>query len=190
MPELLGYARVSTTEQDAGLQVDALKAAGCEKIWIDKLSGSTTKRPELQKLLEFCRDKDSVVVWRLDRLGRSTSHLLRTIEELSARGVGFRSLTEAIDSSTASGQLLLTVLSAIAQFELSLVKERTLAGIESARKSGVRLGRPPKLTHPKVKAARDMRESGNSSIREIAEALGVSKRTVYRALELGAEVVS
>ena len=184
MGQLLGYARISTQDQDASLQIQALEAAGCLKVYIDNASGSTTKRPELDKLLEFAREDDVVCVWRLDRLGRSTQHLLRTIEELRERGVGFRSLTEAIDTSTPSGQLLLTVMSAIAQFELSLVKERTVAGIAAARAKGVRVGRPPVMNLTKITAAREMNDAGMSTS-EIAEALGVSRRSIYRALQVG-----
>ena len=117
-------------------------------------------------------------------MGRSTQHLLRTIEELSERGVGFRSLTEAIDTSTPSGALLLTVMSAIAQFELSLVRERTLAGVQAARNRGVRIGRPPKVTLTKIEAAKEMRAAGMSTA-DIADALGLSRRSVYRALSAG-----
>ena len=183
MGQLLGYARVSTQDQDASLQVLALEAAGCPKVFIDQASGSTTKRPELDKLLAYAREGDTLVVWRLDRLGRSTQHLLRTIEELGQRGVGFRSLTEAISTDSASGALLLTIMSAIAQFELSLVKERTIAGIQAARNRGVRIGRPPKVTLTKIEAAKEMKAAGMSTS-EIAEALGVSRRSVYRAFQV------
>ena len=183
MGQLLGYARVSTQDQDASLQVLALEAAGCSKVFIDQASGSTTKRPELDKLLAYAREGDTLVVWRLDRLGRSTQHLLRTIEELGQRGVGFRSLTEAISTDSASGALLLTIMSAIAQFELSLVKERTIAGIQAARNRGVRIGRPPKVTLTKIEAAKEMKAAGMSTS-EIAEALGVSRRSVYRAFQV------
>ena len=183
MGQLLGYARVSTQDQDASLQVLALEAAGCSKVFIDQASGSTTKRPELDKLLAYAREGDTLVVWRLDRLGRSTQHLLRTIEELGQRGVGFRSLTEAISTDSASGALLLTIMSAIAQFELSLVKERTTAGIQAARNRGVRIGRPPKVTLTKIEAAKEMKAAGMSTS-EIAEALGVSRRSVYRAFQV------
>ena len=180
---LLGYARVSTQDQDATLQVQALEAAGCSKVFIDQASGSTTKRPELDKLLAYAREGDTLVVWRLDRLGRSTQHLLRTIEELGQRGVGFRSLTEAISTDSASGALLLTIMSAIAQFELSLVKERTIAGIQAARNRGVRIGRPPKVTLTKIEAAKEMKAAGMSTA-DIGEALGLSRRSVYRALQV------
>ena len=183
MGQLLGYARISTQDQDASLQVLALEAAGCSKVFIDQASGSTTKRPELDKLLAYAREGDTLVVWRLDRLGRSTQHLLRTIEELGQRGVGFRSLTEAISTDSASGALLLTIMSAIAQFELSLVKERTIAGIQAARNRGVRIGRPPKVTLTKIEAAKEMKAAGMSTS-EIAEALGVSRRSVYRAFQV------
>ena len=183
MGQLLGYARVSTQDQDASLQVLALEAAGCPKVFIDQASGSTTKRPELDKLLAYAREGDTLVVWRLDRLGRSTQHLLRTIEELGQRGVGFRSLTEAISTDSASGALLLTIMSAIAQFELSLVKERTTAGIQAARNRGVRIGRPPKVTLTKIEAAKEMKAVGMSTA-DIGEALGLSRRSVYRAFQV------
>jgi len=139
MSELLGYTRVSTAEQTAALQEDALKAAGCSRIWADTASGTRTDRPQLTALFDHLRTGDTLIVWRLDRLGRSLPHLIELIGDLEARGVGFKSVQENIDTTTPGGRLVFHVFGALASFELELVRERTLAGLAAARERG-RLG--------------------------------------------------
>src|SRR5664280_629709 len=183
MATLVGYARVSTEDQNAELQIDALNAAGCFKVFTDKASGSLSHRPQLDKMLEQLRDGDVVVVWRLDRLGRSLKNLIALVEELAEKGVGFRSLTESIDTTTANGKLFFSVMGALAEFERDLVRERTLAGLAAARARGRVGGRPPVMTPDKVKVARQMYDSREHTVEAIAKTLGVSRKTVYRHLE-------
>jgi DNA invertase Pin-like site-specific DNA recombinase len=180
---LIGYARISTTDQDPALQLDALNKAGCIKVFTDTASGAKESRPELDKMLEQLRPGDTLVVWRLDRLGRSLKHLLTLVEELEARGVGFRSLTESIDTTTAGGRLVLSVFGAMAEFERSLIRERTKAGLEAARSRGRQGGRPTVMTEAKTKMARELWASGNYTAQAIADELGVSRRTICRVLE-------
>src|SRR5437764_1930616 len=139
----IGYARISTGEQTLALQEDALKAAGCERLLTDTASGAKTERPGLAKALEQLRSGDSLVVWRLDRLGRSLRHLIDTLLELDSRGVGFKSLTESIDTTTPGGKLIFHVFGALAEFERDLIRERTNAGLAAARARGRKGGRPP-----------------------------------------------
>jgi DNA invertase Pin-like site-specific DNA recombinase len=145
---LIGYARVSTHDQDCALQEDALKAAGCEQVFLETASGAKRDRPELLAALAAMKTGDTLVVWRLDRLARSLRHLLETIEGLEAHGMKFRSLTEAMDTSTSGGKLILSVLGAIAEFERALISERTKAGLEAARLRGRKGGRPRKSATP------------------------------------------
>lgn len=140
----IGYARVSTDEQNPALQFDALNKAGCQRIFSDSASGATASRPALEHALSSLKFGDTLVVWKLDRLGRSLSHLMDLVEELERRGVAFRSLSEAIDTSTASGRLLFHVMGALAEFERALISERTRAGMAAARARGAAIGRPPK----------------------------------------------
>lgn len=182
MADFLGYARVSTAEQDASLQHDALKAAGCLRVFTDKASGSLDRRPQLDRLLDQLRPGDTVVVWRLDRLGRSLKHLIGLIEELSARDVGFRSLTEGMDTTTSGGKLVFSIFGALAEFERSLIRERTMAGLAAARSRGRVGGRPPVMTPEKIKVARQLYEAKNLTVDEIAKTIGVSRKTVYRHL--------
>lgn len=182
MGELLGYARVSTLEQNAELQRDALDAAGCWRVFTDQVSGVKESRPELDRLLEQVRAGDTVVVWRLDRLGRSLRHLIEVVEDLSRQDVGFRSITEAIDTTTSAGRLIFHVFGALAEFERDLIRERTLAGLESARARGRMGGRPTVMTKAKTTAARRMYEQQDLSVAQIAEVLQVSRSSVYRAL--------
>ena len=135
MTTRIGYARVSTADQDPALQVDALTASGCVRVFVDKASGTLDSRPELERMLDQLRPGDTLVVWRLDRLGRSLKHLLTLVEDLQGREVGFVSLTEAIDTTTAGGRLVLSVFGAMAEFERSLIREWTMAGLEGARRS-------------------------------------------------------
>jgi DNA invertase Pin-like site-specific DNA recombinase len=150
---LIGYARVSTLEQDVALQIDELKNAGCDRIFRDKVSGTKTERPGLQEALDFLRKGDSLVVWRLDRLGRSLRHLIDTVSALEERGIGFRSLQEAIDTTTSGGRLIFHIFGALAEFERNLIRERTMAGLRAARargRMGVGLGiwMPRRLNSP------------------------------------------
>lgn len=185
MGELLGYARVSTLEQNAALQRDALDAAGCWRVFTDHVSGVKESRPELDRLLEQARAGDTVVVWRLDRLGRSLRHLIEVVEDLSGQGVGFRSITESIDTTTSGGRLIFHVFGALAEFERDLIRERTLAGLESARARGRMGGRPTVMTADKTTAARRMYAQQDLSVARIAEVLQVSRSSVYRALRGG-----
>jgi DNA invertase Pin-like site-specific DNA recombinase len=182
MTTLIGYARISTDDQNAQLQVDALMAAGCIKVFTDKASGSLANRPQLDKMLDQLRPDDVVVVWRLDRLGRSLKNLIALVEELANRGVGFRSLSESIDTTTANGRLFFSVMGALAEFERDLIRERTNAGLAAARARGRVGGRPPVMTAEKVKVARQMYDSKEHTVEAIAKTLGVSRKTVYRHL--------
>jgi len=178
MSELLGYARVSTAEQTAALQQDALRAAGCQRIWSDTASGTRTDRPQLAAVFDQLRVGDTLVVWRLDRLGRSLPHLIETIGELQARGVGFKSVQESIDTTTPGGRLVFHVFGALASFERELIQERTLAGLAAARERGRLGGRPTALSPAKLRQARKM--IGETPVTEVAQVLGVSRATLYR----------
>lgn len=177
---LVGYARVSTDEQNLDLQLDALKAAGAGRLFEDQCSGSIDERSGLSELLKFVRSGDVVVVWKLDRLGRSLKHLVRTVEELQLRGVGFRSLQEAIDTTTPGGKLVFHVFAALAEFERDLIKERTKAGLASARARGRVGGRPKAMDQTTVKLAKAMLGAKENSVSAICETLKISKATLYR----------
>ena len=179
---LVGYARVSTAEQDTALQTDALRQAGCERIFEDTASGAKTDRPGLTDALAYLRKGDALVVWRLDRLGRSLPHLIETIADLEARGIGFRSLTENIDTTTAGGKLFFHVFGALAQFERDLIRERTKAGLDAARARGRKGGRKPVVTPEKRQRAKALVAQG-FSVREAALRLKVSKSALYAALQ-------
>jgi len=181
-----GYARVSTADQDSALQVDALEKAGCDEIFRDDgVSGAQRVRPELQKLLSKLKGGDQVVVWRLDRLGRSLPHLIEIVSTLGDQGVHFQSLTESIDTSSAGGELLFHILGALAQFERSLISERTKAGMESAKARGTHVGRPKILSVERIHHAKELLETGKTQ-REVARLLKVSPSTLYRHLNSGA----
>jgi DNA invertase Pin-like site-specific DNA recombinase len=180
--DLLGYARVSTFDQNPSLQRDALKAAGCFRIFTDKASGTLDNRKELAKVLDQLRPGDTLVVWRLDRLGRSLRHLIETITALADSKIGFRSLTENIDTTTASGKLVFHIFGAIAEFERDLIRDRTMAGLTAARARGRVGGRPTALTPGKVAIARQMYASRQHTMQVIAEVVGVSRATLYRHL--------
>jgi DNA invertase Pin-like site-specific DNA recombinase len=182
MGDLIGYARVSTADQDPSLQHDALKAAGCLKVFTDKTSGSLDSRPQLDRLLDQLRPSDTVVVWRLDRLGRSLKHLIALSEDLSQRKVGLKSLQESIDTTTANGRLFFKIMGSLAEFERDLISERTKAGLAAARARGRKGGRPPVMTPQKVEVARQMYSSREHTVEEIAKTIGVSRKTVYRHL--------
>lgn len=177
-----GYARVSTGDQDARLQHDALTAAGCYRIFTDTASGSLESRPELDKLLDQLRPGDTLVVWRLDRLGRSIRHLIDQLAGLQERGVEFRSLQENIDTSSSGGRLIFHIFASLAEFERDLIRERTNAGLEAARARGRTGGRPPSLSGDKLRTARKLYEQKDMIVAQIGEVLGVSRTTAYRAL--------
>lgn len=180
--ELIGYARVSTADQNPELQETALLEAGCSRIFMDKASGSLAERDQLTAALEYLRPGDVVCVWRLDRLGRSLKHLVQTVADLEARGVGFRSLTENIDTTTPTGRLVFHIFASLAEFERDLIRERTIAGLEAARARGRRGGRKPSLSPKQIEVARKMYAEGDNTVSEIAEALHVSRATIYRHL--------
>jgi DNA invertase Pin-like site-specific DNA recombinase len=178
----IGYARVSTTDQDPALQVDALQAAGCDRVFIEQASGSLRERPELSRALDYLREGDSLVVWRLDRLGRSLRHLIDTVADLQGRGIGLVSLAESIDTGTSAGRLVLHVFGSLAEFERELIIERTQAGLAAARARGRVGGRPAVLKGEKLDAARQMYESRRYTVAAIARTVGVSRATLYRHL--------
>jgi len=178
----VGYARVSTHDQNLDLQKDALKKAGCEKFCHDKVSGAKTKRPGLQEALDYLREGDSLVVWRLDRLGRSLQHLLETVKLLEERGIGFQSLTESIDTTTSGGRLVFHIFGALAEFERNLIRERTQAGLAAARARGRKGGRPKILDAKKTNLLLKLYEERNHSVNEMCEMLGISRSTLYEYL--------
>lgn len=182
MGELLGYARVSTTDQDAALQIDALEAAGCYRVFVDTASGSLAQRPQLENLLDQLRPGDTLVVWKLDRLGRSIRHLIDQLQDLAARGIGFRSIQETIDTTSPGGRLVFHVFAALAEFERDLIRERTNAGLAAARARGRTGGRPSRLSADQVDTARQLYWAGQMTVTQIGDVLGVSRATVYRAL--------
>ncbi len=176
---LIGYARVSTQDQNLDLQTEALAKAGCKKIFDDKISGSHAERPGLAKLQEALRDGDTLVVWKLDRLGRSVKHLVDLVGELHKRGVQFKSLTDAIDTGTASGRFFFHVMASLAEMERELTIERTQAGLRVARQLGRTGGRKRQMTESKIKSAKKLLASGVPP-RDVAANLGVSVPTLYR----------
>jgi DNA invertase Pin-like site-specific DNA recombinase len=180
---LIGYARVSTIDQNPDLQHDALTGAGCARVFTDTASGALDKRPRLDALLDYLRSGDVLVVWRLDRLGRSVRHLTETVNMLAERGVGFRSLTEGIDTTTPAGKLVFHIFAALAEFEREIIRERTNAGLAAARARGRKGGRRPKMTPGKLVTARQLYDAKAHTMEQIAEIVGVSRATLYRHLE-------
>jgi DNA invertase Pin-like site-specific DNA recombinase len=178
-PVLIGYARVSTCDQNLESQHEALKKAGCDRIFEDKISGSRAERPGLKKLMEMLREGDTLVVWKLDRLGRSVKHLVDLVGELSGRGVHFRSLTDSIDTSTPSGRFFFHIMASLAQMERELTVERTRAGLETARLLGRKGGRKRQMTDSKIESAKKLLSSGVPP-KDVAKNLGVSVPTLYR----------
>jgi DNA invertase Pin-like site-specific DNA recombinase len=177
----IGYVRVSKQEQHEALQIDALKEAGCEKWFLDKITGSKAERKGLDEALAYLRPGDTFVVWKLDRAGRSLTHLIELLKGLKERGIEFISLTEQIDTTTPGGKLIFHLMGALAEFERDLIRERTNAGLAAARARGRVGGRPRKLkTSGKVALARQMFEDQSHSIPEICAALGISRATLYR----------
>jgi DNA invertase Pin-like site-specific DNA recombinase len=186
---LIGYARVSTTEQHLDLQRDALRKAGVapKDIYTDKVTGVTAERPGLTQALSHLRQGDTFIVWRLDRLGRSLKHLIETVTELKNQGIAFKSLTENIDTSTATGNLVFQIFGALAEFERNLITERTVAGLDAARARGRTGGRPRRNpSSGRVAMAKRLYRDPSISIPEILKTLNISKATLYRWLNIGA----
>ncbi len=187
---LIGYARVSTDDQNPDLQLKALKAAGCKKVFVEKASGAQRDRPELLAALGYARTGDTLVVWKLDRLARSLRQLIETVEGLEARKIGFRSLTEAIDTTTPGGRLVFHIFAALAEFERSIIRERTLAGLAAAKERGSRSGRKPSLDADDVAAAVALLKKGDLTVNEIARRLSVAPSTLYRYIPSARAIVS
>src|SRR3982751_3308478 len=166
---LIGYARVSTDEQNLNLQRDALEKANCEQIFTDQVSGTKARRPGLEQALSHLRTGDTLVVWRLDRLGRSLRHLIDTITELQEKNIGFKSLTEAIDTTTSGGRLIFNIFASLAEFEREIIRERTQAGLQAARSRGKLGGRPKALTDKQVQMLRNLAADPDTSIDEICK---------------------
>lgn len=179
---IYGYARVSTNDQTTDLQRDALEKAGCDRILTDVASGTKTRRPELNHMLDLLREGDTVVVWKLDRLGRSVRNLVDLMTTFDEKGVQFRSLTESIDTSTPGGTLVFNIFGSLAQFERDLIRERTRAGLEAARARGRKGGRPAKLDEKQVREVRRLYGSRTVTVDQIAAMMHVGRSTVYRCL--------
>ncbi len=185
MTTIVGYARVSTFEQILDLQRDALDAAGCKKIFTDTASGGRSDRPGLQQALDYVREGDVLVVWRLDRLGRSLKYLIEIITTLNERGIGFKSLTEQIDTTTSGGKLIFHVFGALAEFERDVIRDRTQAGLIAARARGRMGGRPKKLgTGGKIAMAQALYDDKTHSVADICKTLGISRTTLYRYIQI------
>jgi DNA invertase Pin-like site-specific DNA recombinase len=180
----IGYARVSTHDQTLNLQQDALTKAGCDRIFTDTASGAKTERIGLEEALNYVRKGDTLVVWRLDRLGRSLPHLISTMTDLEERGIGFKSLTANIDTTTSGGKLIFHIFGALAEFERNLIRERTTAGMLAARARGRKGGIPKALTSKQRSIAKELYEKWHP-IAEICQTLKISKATLYRALKIG-----
>ena len=180
---LVGYARVSTQDQQLELQRDALEKAGCKKLFTDIASGATSQREGLETALEFVRAGDTLVVWKLDRLGRSLKDLIQRIGQLQARGIGFKSVQENIDTTTANGILVFHIFGAIAQFERELIRERTMAGLASARARGRLGGRPPALDEKTRALAVTMYKDSSHAVKDICATLGISRTTLFRYVD-------
>ncbi len=179
---LVGYARVSSQDQNPNLQLDALKAAKCDRIFEEQASGAKAQRPQLASALDYLRPGDTLVVWKLDRLARSIRQLIDTVELLDARSVSLRSLTESIDTSTANGRFFFHIFGALAEFEQSILRERTLAGLEAARQRGRTGGRPRAMSEAAVRKAKALLRDETLMISEIADTLNVSRSTLYKYL--------
>lgn len=180
---LIGYARVSTDDQNLNLQRDALNHCGCTQIFEDQLSGAKAGRPGLQKALHYMRDGDTLVVWRLDRLSRSLKDLIEMVATLEAKGIGLKSLQEAIDTSSSSGKLIFHIFGALAEFERNLIRERTQAGLQAARARGRKGGRPKSLSAEKRALAVRLYQEKNHTVDQICQIMGISKPTLYKYIE-------
>lgn len=183
MAMTVGYARVSTTSQHLDMQLDALKASGCTRVYTDTASGALAARPGLDQALNELNEGDTLVVWRLDRLGRSLPHLVATIDNLTKRGVNLKSLHEAIDTTTPTGRLMVHLIASLAEFERELTIERTIAGLEAAKARGASLGRPTVWTPQRAEAAAALLAAG-ATVTQAAQALGISRATIYRHANL------
>lgn len=184
----IGYARVSTVDQDLAPQLDILHARGCEPVYFEHASGKTADRPELANAMKALRAGDTLVVWRLDRLGRSLPDLVATINELAQRGIAFESITETIDTTTAAGKLVFNIFASLAEFERHLISERTRAGLAAGRARGRMGGRPPALTSKQLREARLLLSDPSATVTEVAERYEVSRTTLYKGLrELAAK---
>lgn len=182
---LVGYARVSTQDQDARLQRVALEGAGCERVFEETASGAQRERPELAAALSYMREGDQLVVWKLDRLARSVRQLIETVEDLEARDIGFRSLTENIDTTSPGGRLVFHLFAALAEFERGLIRERTMAGLASARAQGRTGGRPRSVTDKDLVAIKALLANEQITVAEAANRVGISAATLYRYLPGG-----
>lgn len=178
----VGYARVSKKDQRLESQREALEADECRQVFEEKVTSRQDHRPQLRAAMDYCREEDVLVVARLDRLGRSLRELIDLVGELESRGVGFRSLKESLDTTTPGGRLIFHVFAALAEFEREIIRERTLAGLESARAKGRKGGRPRSLDENKAKLAHRLKEEGEHSVEEICRMLGVGRSTLYRYL--------
>jgi DNA invertase Pin-like site-specific DNA recombinase len=179
---LIGYARVSTRDQNLDLQLDKLREAGCEKIFSDKASGVREDRPGLAEAIAYARSGDTLTVWKLDRLGRTMKSLIRFVDDLRESGVEFKSINEGLDTSTPMGRFTFHILGALAQMEAELVKERTMAGLQASRARGKLGGRPKKITPDQLVMARTLMTNPDLTMEQIARQLGVGKSTLYREL--------
>ena len=175
----IGYARVSTQDQNPELQLDALARAGCERVFTEKASGAQRERPLLRAALEYMRDGDTLVVWKLDRLARSLKQLIETVEALARCGIGFLSLTESIDTTTSGGRLVFHIFAVLAEFERSIIRERTKAGLDAARARGRTGGRPPALSEKDRAMVSALLRDRSLTVKEIAQRLRVAPSTVY-----------
>jgi DNA invertase Pin-like site-specific DNA recombinase len=179
---LIGYARCSTEGQKLDLQTDALNKAGCERTFTDLASGAKEDRAGLAEALAFARSGDTLVVWKLDRLGRSLPHLIATVKDLAARGIGFRSVQESIDTTMPAGKLFFHMIGALAEFERDLIRERTQAGLQSARARGKLGGRPSVVDEKKIRQAKAMLADKKNTVQDVCATLGISRATMYRHL--------
>ncbi|MGI0036451.1 MAG: recombinase family protein [Nitrososphaera sp.] len=184
---LIGYARVSTSDQTLNLQKDALEKIGCSKTFTDTASGAKAKRIGLEEVLDYVREGDTLVVWRLDRLGRSLKHLIETIAELNNRKIWFKSIQENIDTTTSGGKLVFHIFGALAEFERDIIRERTQTGLQSARARGRKGGRPKSLTGKKVTHLQELYNNKSNSISEICKTLNISRATLYRYIKQQAQ---
>lgn len=180
---LVGYARVSTDDQNLNLQRDALDQAGCEQIFEDQLSGAKAERPGLHQALQYARAGDTIVVWRLDRLSRSLKDLIEMVTLLESKGIGLKSLQEAIDTSSSSGKLIFHIFGALAEFERNLIRERTQAGLQAARARGRKGGRPKSLNKDKQALAVKLYDEKKHTVDQICEMMRISKPTLYKYIE-------
>src|SRR4051812_27683061 len=177
---LIGYARVSTDDQNLDLQRDALQKAGCEQIYTDRVSGTKAERKGLTEALSHLRSGDTLVVWRLDRLGRSLRHLIDTVTDLQTREIGFQSITESINTTTSGGKLVFHIFGALAEFEREIIRERTNAGLQAARARGRNGGRPKKLTDKQIQMLQHLAADKKHSVKEICQTLGIGRTAFYR----------